>query len=190
MFRSWHKLLPQLNKEANLLRKDPDHRSRSVFTRIQVKFLGFETGSFSSKPGWFGTSPARQLVQRESVGDVRCRSEAKLILLMKPFTQQVMNYLCGVPFSLCLILNFISYSFSKKEKPLRTSSEFQEDKKCSVSPISLLTCLPSTRGRTLVWFSWTFGIFSCTFLLADGTITAACGNSPPLLLIPIHVSSR
>lgn len=84
------------------------------------------------------------------MGDARCRSEAELVPLMKPFTQQVMNYLCGVPFSLRLILSFISYSFSKKQKPLHTS-EFQEDKKGSVSPVSLLTCLASTWGRTLVF---------------------------------------
>lgn len=120
LFRSRHKLLPQLSKEASLLRKDPDHRSRSDFTHSLLKFQGFKTGSFSSDPGWFGTSPARQLVQRQSVGDARRRSEAELVPLMKPFTQQVMKHLCGVPFSLCLILNFISCSFSRKEKPLRT----------------------------------------------------------------------
>lgn len=39
-------------------------------------------------------------------------------------------------------------------------------------------------------FIWTFRTFSCPSLLPDGTIPAACGNNPPLLLIPIHVSYR
>lgn len=121
--------------------------------------------------------------QRGRVGDRRYRLELNSVPLMKPFTQQVMNYLCGFPFSLRLILNFVSCPFQRRKSPSHII------RKTEMSPFLLGD--DDGLGNKGTWsFIWTFRIFSCTCLLPDGTITAACGNNPPLLLIPIRVSSQ